>query len=252
MQKAAFLFLAGVAVAHKKYPVVYPCPDCPSEYSVPPVTVTKEYQSVPTCAPKDGKIMCHDYPYVHTTVKDAYGHKTITDYKQPIALCHTKTKVPVTTTYTAAGSYATESVYFEDYEKSCEAPYNHVGPINGLPGYKGSGLCGKKCEGEHGAKYQPMTVKECWGKKCKTHVTTYTHGNPEPMTTSYATPGTYTVSDYDVTVTEPYTASSEAHVTCHAGESVTYGGVSTSVSEATTITAAYPTYSAVGNKFTKS
>jgi hypothetical protein len=276
--KAAFVLLAGVALASNEYvyhdgektdyPVVSPCPECPEGYGPPDVTVTKPYQMVPTCSPMPNKaVVCSDYAYVSTVLTDAKGDScTVTKTNQPVTLCHTKTKI--TKTYGASSSssscsstsssssassasshsmgmtygapaYPTPSVYYEEYEKSCEAPYDHLGPI-ALPGYEGSGLCGAECEGKHGAKYQPMKVTECRDGVCTTYDYTATHAAPAPKVTSYDAAGTYTIDEYDVTVTKPTTVPAAASCSAKAREPVTYGGVVTHVPRPTTITVAYP------------
>jgi len=228
------------------YPVVYyPCPDCSGDMAPSPVTVTKPYQMVQSCHPdSQGKPKCSDYAYVNTVLPDCHGKEyTVTKTDQHVTLCHTKTKL----THTSTGSaYATPSVWYEDYEKTCEAPYDHLGAI-GLPGYEGSGLCGKKCHGEEGTDYQPMKIKECYDGKCSTYDHTYTHGAPIPKVTTYDAPGVYTVDGYDMTVTKETAVAADALTKVPAGKPVEYGGVVTDVAHPTTITAAYPVYKKHGH-----
>ncbi|KAL1606280.1 hypothetical protein SLS60_003682 [Paraconiothyrium brasiliense] len=128
-----------------------------------------------------------------------------------------------------------------------EAEYRDLG-AQALSSYPGSGLCGRKCHGRAGIEYQPVHVKEYKHGKWSTYNTTYTYGPPTPRATIYQTPGTYTIPGYDATLYHTTTLPIEATYTASVGSTVTYGGVTTSVSEPCTITAQYGAYTTEGAK----
>ncbi|KAJ4290539.1 hypothetical protein N0V90_010756 [Kalmusia sp. IMI 367209] len=223
--------------------------------SYSPVTVTAQYQAIPSY---DSSASTYSqYLWVSTVITDADGEAcTITKTEEPVTIRHTRATVTHVTTNTnwiyavptgayhdgtATATYET-SQWEELYEMIGEIEYKHLGPY-AIHDYPGSGLCGHKCNGDHGFKYQPAHVKEFKHGKWTYYNTTYTYGLPMPKATTYETPGTYTVSAYDVTVDETITAPSEATYTAPASTMVTYGGVTTSVDEPCVITARYGAYS---------
>lgn len=212
-------------------------------YGKEPVTVTSQYQPIPTYVASQSS--WSEYPYVSTVIKDCDGKSvTITKVEEPVMVYHTKTTITKYVTEPAAGypaptgayPYApknatTTKAYYELYEKVHEVPYKDIGP-KVLPGYPGSGLS------KHDKDHQPVVVKEYKNGKWEYATQTLTYGEPKPSVTTYAAPGTYTVPAYDVTVEKPSTAPAEATKKCEAGKPVTYGGVK--------ITASYPTTTVVG------
>jgi len=230
----------------------------PGGTSYGPVTVTAQYQAVPTYDASASSYS--DYLYVSTVVTDADDKKcTVTKTEQPVTVYHTKSTKTHTTTYAPAPSAwypygkngtSNNTPHTKTWEELCEkvveVPYKELGP-HALPGYGGSGLC-KTCYGsEHHAggdkedeeSYQPAHVKEYKDGKWSSYEVTYTYGAPTPKATTYATPGTYTVPAYDMTVYKTKTMAQEGTYTAAAHKTVTYGGEYTHVTKATTITAAY-------------
>ncbi|ORX96854.1 hypothetical protein BCR34DRAFT_578391 [Clohesyomyces aquaticus] len=266
MKTASAVLFAGVAAASKAYTTIYPCPDCPTSLAPPACTVTKQYQPVSTCSVYGKTTSCSTYAYVSTVLSDYDGHNyTVTKTDQPVTVYHTTSTITHTELgYATPSAYATGGYYNangtssgapypatpyatptkiwnEKYEKYEVVPYNEMGP-HALPGYGGSHLCGEKCHGPDKIKYQPKEVKECYGGKCATYAYIATYGVPKPSVTTYATPGIYTISSYDMTIADPTTMPAEATYVAHSGEAVTYGGMTTSVDKPTTITAPYAVY----------
>ncbi|KAF2681686.1 hypothetical protein K458DRAFT_420455 [Lentithecium fluviatile CBS 122367] len=270
MKTASTLLFAGAAVAYEyaapssSTPVGYTT-ITPGGSSYGPVTVTSQYQTVPTYVSSASSYS--DFVYVSTVITDADGKKcTVTKTEEPVTVYHSKSTLTHTTTYAPAPSGAgyypynkngTASEYTphtktweELCEKIVEVPYKKLGP-SALPGYPGSGLCGKECySGEHHdsendedeTSYQPAHVKEYKDGKWSTYTVTYTYGAPTPKATTYKTPGTYTVPEYDVTIHKTKTVAEEGTYTAPAGKTVTYGGEYTDVTKPTHITAAYAAY----------
>jgi hypothetical protein len=234
------------------YTTIYP------GYGKHPVTVTTQYQPIPTYYPAEYDSSTgswSEYPYVSTVITDYDGKKTtITDVKDKVTVYHTKSTItkytteygyaPAPTGYGGYGKNATTTTkaYYELYEKVYEAKYKELGP-KALPGYKGSGLWKDD-------KKQPVEIKEYKDGKWETKYHTFTYGEPKPSTTKFEKPGTYTLPASDITVDKPYTAPSEAYYTAPAGKPVTYGGITTTVTKSTTITAAYPAEETHGDKTT--
>jgi len=272
MKTASTLLFAGVAAAQYGYAIPSSSSKAgyttitPSGSSYGPVTVTSQYQTVPTYISSASSYS--DYVYVSTVVTDADGKKcTVTQTEDPVTVYHTKSTKTHTTTYSPAPSahypynkngtayLPTTKTWEELCETVVEVPYKELGP-HALPGYPGSGLCGKNCYGSeypNGDKkdetsYQPAHVKEYRNGKWSSYIVTYTYGAPTPKATTYAKPGTYTVPAYDVTVYKTKTVAEDRIYTAPAHAIVTYGGHTTQVSKPTTITAAYATYETHGSE----
>ena len=249
MKSVSALLLAGVASAQvyggvsssssssapPAYTTINPCPGCPKSVAPKPCTVTEQYQTVSTCSvygPK-GTPVCSTYPYVSTTVKDYEGKPTtITKYDDYVTVDYTKSTKTVYPKPTGAyGSYknSTKPTY-EVYEKIVKVKYYEIGPI-ALPGKKDY-LYKDYYNKETDETYQPIEVIECSGSKCETATYTYTHGKPTPAATTYEKPGTYTIPEYTVTVTE--STDECVPTTYHAtkGDNF-YGAVTTSVAHPT-------------------
>ncbi|PSN60100.1 hypothetical protein BS50DRAFT_579598 [Corynespora cassiicola Philippines] len=225
-----------------------------------PVTVTKQYQPIPTYIPAEGYDVStgswSDYAFVSTVISDYNGNKyTITKTDQPVTVYHTKATYTHTSTdagyaaptgYYPTGGYVPKNstitkTWYELYEKVHEVPYKDLGP-HVLPGYGGSGLY----KGDD--KKQAVKVKEYKGGKWSDYSYTFTYGAPEPETSTYEHPGTYTIPAKDVTLDHTTTVPAEATYTAPAGKPVTYGGAYTTVTETkpTTITAGYAAYETEG------
>jgi hypothetical protein len=278
MKTTSTLLFVGVATASYDYGVA-PTSSSSAGYttitpggsSYGPVTVTSQYQTVPTYVSSASSYS--SYVYVSTVVTDADGKKcTVTKTEDPVTVYHSKSTKTHTTTYGPAPSagghlpygyngtaspYTPHTKTWEELcEKVVEVPYKQLGP-SALPGYPGSGLCGEDCYGsddstptgdDEKTNYQPAHVKEYQDGKWSTYTVTYTYGAPTPKATTYANPGTYTVPDYDVTVQKTKTVAEEGTYTAPAGETVTYGGQTTDVSKSCTITAPYAAYETQGTE----
>lgn len=181
-------------------------------YGKPPVTVTSQYQSYPTCvAPAyDGK-SCDkwgDDKYVSTVITD-YNKKTVTITKVDdyVTVYHEKkTNTHYATASSAIGGYGAayptgtpahknSTVWYELYEKVILCKYAECGK-NVMSGYPGSGLC-QKCDDE-----QPVTEKEYKGSKWTEEKKTLHYGKPKDEVKTYAQTGVYTVPAKTVTVYE--------------------------------------------------
>jgi hypothetical protein len=217
------------------YTTVYP------GHGAAPVTVTAQYQPVPTYV--NGK--WEQYEAISTVITDVYGNKisvtaadeNLTVYSTKKTITHTVT-APVegyakpTGYYGASNATYTTKTWEELYEEIHEASYDHVGP-HGIPGYAGNPKC-KDNKDEQG-----VTVKKYADGKWSTYAQTFTYGAPKPAVTTYDAPGVYTVPASDITVAHPTTVAVEQTYHAAANVPVTYGGITTSVSKPTTITAAY-------------
>jgi len=175
-------------------------------YGKPPVTVTQQHQSYPTCAVKayDGK-SCdkwEDDKYVSTVITD-YNKKivTITKIQDYVTVYQEKKTITHSATPTAGGYGAVSTpiaknstgVWYELYEKVILCKYAECGK-NILVGYTGSGLC-QKCDDE-----QPVTQKEYKGGKWTEEKKTLNYGKPKDEVKVYEKPGVYTVPAKVVTV----------------------------------------------------
>ena len=224
-----------------------------------PVTVTAQYQSIPSYVPSASTY--GHYLWVSTIITDVDGNQcTVTKTEEPITIRHIK----ITITHTPTSlrlPYATSTgtpynnntvlgnrtqIWKELYEMIGETEFQYLGP-EALQGYPGSGLCDKKCHGSDDMIYQPAHIKEFKHGKWSYYNTTYTYGAPTPISTSYGNPGTYTIPAFDVTMHTTMTVPSEATYTASAGSTVTYGGLTTSVSEPCSITARYGVYGTKGD-----
>jgi hypothetical protein len=224
------------------YTTIYP------GYGKEPVTVTKQYQPIPTYSASSWS----EYPFVSTTIKDYDGKTcTISKYDEEVTVYHTKKTLthyktePVYAPAPTGGYYGyplknatTTKAYYELYEKVHEVKYNELGP-KVLPGYPGSGLWNDK-------KHQPVKVKEYQNGKWSEYTQVFTYDAPKPSATTFEKPGIYTIPSYDVTVEYPTTVPAEATYTAPAGKPVTYGGVTATVTKATTITVGYGAYETHG------
>lgn len=255
MKSVSAVLFASVAAAADLYgaaPSAYTTID--PGYGHPLVTVTSQYQAVPTYIAGKKHGYFANYKYVSTVIDDADGKCTVTRTKQPVTVYHHKSTATHTTTCDSVGHPAptgasykntTTKVWYELYEKVYEVPYKNLGP-SALPGYGGSGLC-KSCHGDDDTVYQPVDVKEYIGGKWKMYKQTFTYGLPKPSTTMFPTAGVYTLPSYDVTVDHATTIAGEATATCNAGKTVTYGGYTTSFAYPTTVTVPYGAYETDGD-----
>lgn len=227
-----------------------------------PVTVTSQYQTIPTYVSDASSYS--SYLFVSTVITDGEGKPcTVTKTDEPVTVSHYISTITHTSTgfgYTAPtgsaapyGSNATASAkpytktWTEKYERICEIPYKQLGP-SAIPGYPGSGLCGKDCSGQGETKYQPQKIREFKNGKWNTYNAINTYGAPTPKPTTFANPGTYTIPEYDQTVKQSYTAPAQGTYHAPAGKTVTYGGSSTYVTKPTTITASYGAYETKGSE----
>ena len=251
--KYAILFATAVAAEYAAYATETSSSDFVATtvypgYDHEPVTVTSQYQSVPTYD-ADASTW-GESAYVSTVLTDYDGNvQTVTNTDTPITVYHESSTLTKYTTETAAagyypvagsnGTYSAASpqqtkAYTELNEEVHYAKYKDLGP-KALPGYHGSGLT-------HDKDHQKVTIKKYHNGKWTEHSSTYNYGAPKPSATTFSNPGTYTVPASDLTVEKSTTAAVEAHKTCHAGEKVTYGGQTTSYSKAGTYTAPYAAY----------
>ncbi|KAH3960059.1 hypothetical protein HBH96_014200 [Parastagonospora nodorum] len=177
-------------------------------YGKPPVTVTSQYQAIPTCVAQgyDSKSCAKwgEDKYVSTTLTDADKKVvTVTNVKDCVTVYHEKKTITHSATPTLGG-YAAPSSYpigaknstgtwYELYEKIHVVEYENIGK-NALPGYGGSGLC-HECDNA-----QPYTIKECKSGKCSEEKKTLNYGKPKDEVKVYEKPGVYTVPAKVVTV----------------------------------------------------
>lgn len=242
------------------YTTVYP------GYGKEPVTVTSQYQAVPTYVKNDKSTTgtWSDYAWVSTVIKDCdASYVTVTSTTQKVKIYHTKTTKTHTSTVTEygyaaptggyaypTGSYGpkntTTKVWYELYEKIHEAEYAELGP-SALPGYPGSGLY-KDWDSKAEVNYQPYEVKEFVSGKWTEYAATATYGVPKPSATTFTKTGVYTMPEYEVTVKDTTTVPAEAHYTGKPHETVTYGGVVTTISKPATVTVPYGAYETEGTK----
>jgi hypothetical protein len=225
------------------YTTVYP------GYGKQPVTVTAQYQPVPTYV--NGK--WSHYEAISTVITDVHGNKiTVTKTEQDVTVYHSKTTLTHTKsapiggyakpTGYGASAYANSTkpqTWNELYEEIHYVPYNHMGP-HALPGYAGNPKA-KETKDQ-----QAVKIKKYQGGKWAEYDHTFTYNAPKPSVTTYDAPGTYTVPAKDITVAYPTTVTATATYTAKANKPVTYGGQITSVSKPTTITAHYPAYETHG------
>jgi hypothetical protein len=177
-------------------------------YGKPPVTVSSQYQAIPTCVAQgyDSK-SCDKWgedKYVSTTVTD-YDHNvvTVTKVQECLTVYHEKKTITHYATPTLGGYVAPSSApmgaknstgtWYELYEKVHVVEYENMGK-HALPGYGGSGLC-HECDDA-----QPVTVKECKSGKCTEEKKTLNYGKPKDEIKVYEKPGVYTVPAKVVTI----------------------------------------------------
>ncbi|KEF51686.1 uncharacterized protein A1O9_12321, partial [Exophiala aquamarina CBS 119918] len=200
---AATAVLAGVAVA-EPLTVINPCPAATST-TVKPITVTKQYQAVSTCAPTTAclrgscttRYPFETFAYVSTVIPAAWDGKnlqttTVTSTTQTVTVSRFQTTltkwitpapvVPKTGTATTPKPTSIELTIAKDFF----APYNKLGPL-AIPGYDGSGLC-KECETQpDGSRSQVVGVVECragpGGSKCMGYDETWI-SKPAPSTSA--------------------------------------------------------------------
>lgn len=253
MKTASALLFATVAAADYGYgaPSTSSKPGYPTIYpghGKAPVTVTAQYQAIPTYA--HGK--WSEYEYLSTVFTDVYGNKiTVTKTDEPVTVYHTKKTIthtaPVyggyakpTGYYGAIKNQTTTKVWNELYEEYHEVPYNHLGP-HAIPGYSGNPKCTDNKD------EQWVWIKEYSSGKWHTYKHTFTYSAPKPSVTTYDAPGTYTVPANDITVPYPTTVAAEATYHATANKPCTYGGVTTDVTKPTTITVPYGAYETHGH-----
>lgn len=178
-------------------------------YGKPPVTISAQHQSYPTCVAQayDGK-SCNkwgDDTYVSTVITD-YNKKTVTItkvddyvtvYQEKKTVTHYATASSTIGGYgaisTGTPAHKNSTVWYELYEKVILCKYAECGK-NVLGGYPGSGLC-KKCDDE-----QPVTEKEYKGGKWTEEKKTLNYGKPKDEVKVYEKTGVYTVPAKTVTV----------------------------------------------------
>lgn len=164
--------------------IITPCPNDTRSKPIP-VTITSQYQPVPTCIPKiaciKGKCSTQfvhtSYLYVSTVVPHAWNgttscYTTITDVEQPYRASE---YYEVLTTVTAApalppkiskgpleisGERLRSITRYETITRRAIAPYNAVGPL-AMPGWSGSGLCDTCGNSTEGHRSQLLDVIEC-------------------------------------------------------------------------------------------
>jgi len=220
-----------------------------------PVTVTAQYQTIPSYVPSASTYT--SYIWVSTVIADGDGKIcTITKTEEPVTLYHIKSTITHITTATewksitpisgisSQGRNTTKNPMYtigirkELHETIAGIEFEFLGP-SALTGYLGSGICGKECNGNDNTTYQPAHMSEFSEGKWRYYNTTFTYGIPTPRLTTYTTPGTYTVSEYDMTVRNTLTIPLEATFTALAGKTATYGGVITSVNKPCALTVHY-------------
>lgn len=217
------------------YTTVYP------GHGAAPVTVTAQYQPVPTYV--NGK--WSQYEAISSVITDVYGNKiTVTAADESLTVYSTKKTITHTVTapvegvakptgyYGASNATYTTKTWDELYEEIHEVSYDHVGP-HAIPGYSGNPKC------KDNKDQQSVNVKKYADGKWSTYAQTFTYGAPKPAVTTYDAPGVYTVPASDITVAYPTTVAVEQTYHAAANVPVTYGGMTTSVTKPTTITAAY-------------
>lgn len=200
---AATAVLAGVAIA-EPLTVINPCPAATTTIGKP-ITVTKQYQEVSTCAPTTAclrgscttKYPFETYAYVNTVIPAAWDGKnlqstTVTFTTQTVTVSRFQTTLtkwitpapvlPKSGTTAAPRPTAIELTIAKDFF----APYNKLGPL-AIPGYDGSGLC-TECETQpDGSRSQVVGVVECragpGGSKCMGYDETWI-SKPAPSTSA--------------------------------------------------------------------
>ncbi|KIW15096.1 hypothetical protein PV08_07883 [Exophiala spinifera] len=182
--KVALTLLAADMAMADLPTVVEPCPEATS-LSIPPVTVTAQYQPISTCAPTTvcvkgtcaTKYPLTAFPFVSTVVPFAWNGTTsqlttVTDIAQPVRASEFLTTL---TQVTAAPSldkrswvdwfkeksHAPQSTtLYQTVTRRAMVPYKEIGPLC-IPEWEGSGLC-EKCEGKSdGSRSQLLDVTEC-------------------------------------------------------------------------------------------
>ncbi|RVX67558.1 hypothetical protein B0A52_08911 [Exophiala mesophila] len=221
-EAAATALLAGVAVADP-LTVINPCPGATST-TIQPITVTKQYQEVSTCATvsacfRGSCVTRHPFEtfaYVSTVIPAAWdgsheGKTAVTSTAQPVTVSRfqsTLTKwVTPTAVVTKDGTTSKPgpTPIYLTIAKDFLVPYNKLGPL-AIPGYDGSGLC-KECDTQpDGSRSQVVDVVECragpGGSKCMAYAETWiskpapssSATTVQPVSTRFVAPsaGTYT------------------------------------------------------------
>jgi len=183
---AATAAFAGVAVADP-LTIINPCPAATSS-SVHPITVTKQFQEVSTCAPTTAclrgscttKYPFETFAYVSTVIPAAWNGKnmeavTVTSTTQTVTVSRFQTTItkwvtpapviPKSGTIITPKPTSIELTIAKDYF----APFNKLGGL-AIPDFDGSGLC-RECETQSdGSRSQVVGVVECragpGGSKC--------------------------------------------------------------------------------------
>jgi hypothetical protein len=182
---SAFAFhalAAGNALA-----TIAPCPIATITAAPPPITVTAQHQDVSTCrvvtkcahGSCSRDLVWDTWTFVSTTIPfnwngTAMQSTVVTDIRQPVTVSNWYTTIPILPTVTSNATgifrgnatgirptgYQTPAPSYTTIARNWVVPYNQLGPL-AIPGYGGSGLCGKCNMNEAGAREQAVTVTEC-------------------------------------------------------------------------------------------
>ncbi|KAJ4507948.1 hypothetical protein HRR83_008212 [Exophiala dermatitidis] len=228
---ATAALMAGAAIA-EPLATITPCPALTTS-TIPPITVTEQYQSVSTCAPTSAcfrgscvtKYALETFAYVNTVIPCAWDGEsestttvTATQQEVTVSVYHTtitKTVTPTVSVTKNGTIYLVPSPTPIELTigKEFKAPFNHIGPL-AIPGYGGSGLC-EECKVQaDGSRSQVVDVVECragpGGSKCMGYAETWiskpapsvSSTTVAPVSTNFVAPsaGTYT---FTFTLTAP-------------------------------------------------
>jgi hypothetical protein len=182
---SAFAFHA--LAADNALATIAPCPIATITAAPPPITVTAQHQDVSTCrvvtkcahGSCSRDLVWDTWTFVSTTIPfnwngTAMQSTVVTDIRQPVTVSNWYTTIPVlpTVTSNATGAfwgnatgirptgYRTPAPSYTTIARNWVVPYNQLGPL-AIPGYGGSGLCGKCNMNEAGTREQAVTVTEC-------------------------------------------------------------------------------------------
>lgn len=201
--------LSSAVLATSPIATVTPCSDCPKSCAPAPVTVTEQYQVVPTCSAVTSyskktaweEAECSSYSFVSTTIPCNGGSSStvVTKTDQVVTLSHESEVwsrfVPCATTtpaaYATAAAYKNEtactSTIYHTMITDIVAPYNECGPL-AVPSWGGSGICEVCGDNPEDEKDQPVTVVKCVNDVCESHAETWVSTKPTPVKTSSAYP----------------------------------------------------------------
>jgi hypothetical protein len=176
---------------------ITPCPEA-TGLTLPPITVTTQYQEVSTCQPKSACIRhkctaifpLTKYLYVSTVVPYAWNGTTtqtttVTDLSQPFRASEHLETLTQTVTSTVTPSVTegpwkdwmfahgrtgstepkpkpttTTSTFHETVTRRALAPFNEIGPL-AVPGWEGSGTCQQCVNQTDGSRSQLLDIVEC-------------------------------------------------------------------------------------------